>query len=98
MRHNTPLQADSQQPRSHSAALEADARSRKKGLATFDLMCIISAPFVALCRETLPHQTLERTIIGNCLATIVVAKMEGEFQLRPEEEPLPEMAAAATAS
>ncbi len=36
-------------------------------------------------------------IIGNCLATIVVAKMEGEFQLRPEEEPLIEMAAGAAA-
>ena len=37
-------------------------------------------------------------IIGNCLATIVVAKMEGEFQLRPEDEPLPEEAAEAVAA
>ena len=38
-------------------------------------------------------------IIGNCLATVVVAKMEGEFQLKPEEEaPVSAMAAAATAS
>ena len=33
-------------------------------------------------------------IIGNCLATVVVAKMEGEFQLRPEEEPIAAAAAA----
>ncbi len=40
-------------------------------------------------------------IVGNCLATIVVAKMEGEFQLRPEEEPIteqPVVAAAAASS
>jgi proton glutamate symport protein len=37
-------------------------------------------------------------IVGNCLATVVVAKMEGEFQLRPEEEPMAAVAEAATAS
>ncbi|MGA2963505.1 MAG: cation:dicarboxylase symporter family transporter [Candidatus Korobacteraceae bacterium] len=37
-------------------------------------------------------------IVGNCLATVVVAKMEGEFQLRPEEEPIAAVTAAASAS
>jgi proton glutamate symport protein len=37
-------------------------------------------------------------IVGNCLATVVVAKMEGEFHPGPEEEPVAALAAAAAAS
>lgn len=36
-------------------------------------------------------------IVGNCLATVVVAKMEGEFKLRPEDEPIADVATGAVA-